>query len=62
MELGNNVFIVHEQTPDGTLRPLPQRNVDVGMGLERITCLLQGVESVYDTDLFTRHPRAASGR
>jgi alanyl-tRNA synthetase len=53
VELGNNVFIVHEQTPDGTLRPLPQRNVDVGMGLERITCLLQGVESVYDTDLFT---------
>ena len=53
VELGNNVFIVHEQTPDGTLRPLPQRNVDVGMGLERITCLVQGVESVYDTDLFT---------
>ena len=57
VELGNNVFIVHEQRPDGTLRPLPQHNVDVGMGLERITCLLQGVESVYDTDLFTRHPR-----
>jgi alanyl-tRNA synthetase len=53
VELGNNVFVVHEQTPDGTLRPLPQHNVDVGMGLERITCLLQGVESVYDTDLFT---------
>ena len=53
VELGNNVFIVHEQTPDGTLRPLPQRNVDVGMGLERIACLLQGVDSVYDTDLFT---------
>jgi alanyl-tRNA synthetase len=53
VELGNNVFVVHEQAPDGTLRPLPQHNVDVGMGLERITCLLQGVESVYDTDLFT---------
>jgi alanyl-tRNA synthetase len=53
MELGNNVFIAYEQTPDGELRPLAQRNVDVGLGLERITCLLQGVSSVYETDLFT---------
>jgi alanyl-tRNA synthetase len=52
LELGNNVFVVHDQLPDGSLRSLPQHNVDVGLGLERITCLLQGVESVYDTDLF----------
>src|SRR4051794_11662957 len=53
VELGNNVFVTHEQLPDGSLRPLPQHNVDVGLGLERITCLLQGVTSVYDTDLFS---------
>ena len=52
LEVGNNVFIGYDQAPDGTLRELPQHNVDVGMGLERMTCLLQGVESVYDTDLF----------
>ena len=48
------------RAPDGTLRPLPQHNVDVGLGLERITCLLQGVDSVYDTDLFTGHAASAS--
>jgi alanyl-tRNA synthetase len=53
LELGNNVFIAYEQTPDGEIRPLAQRNVDVGLGLERITGLLQGVDSVYETDLFT---------
>jgi alanyl-tRNA synthetase len=53
LELGNNVFIVHDQLPDGSLRSLPQHNVDVGLGLERITCLLQGVDSVYDTDVFS---------
>jgi alanyl-tRNA synthetase len=52
LEVGNNVFIGFDQAPDGTLRELPQHNVDVGLGLERMTCLLQGVESVYDTDLF----------
>jgi len=52
LELGNNVFIVHEQGVDGSLRPLPQHNVDVGLGLERIAGVLQGVSSVYETDLF----------
>jgi alanyl-tRNA synthetase len=51
LEIGNNVFIVHDQGVDGTLRKLPQHNVDVGLGLERILCLLQGVETVYETDL-----------
>ncbi|MEA2269580.1 MAG: alanyl-tRNA synthetase, partial [Solirubrobacteraceae bacterium] len=36
-----------------SLRPLPQHNVDVGLGLERITCVLQGIDSVYETDLFS---------
>jgi alanyl-tRNA synthetase len=52
IELGNNVFIVHEQGVDGTRRGLPQHNVDVGLGLERILALLQGVETVYETDVF----------
>jgi alanyl-tRNA synthetase len=52
LELGNNVFIVHDLGADGTLRKLPQHNVDVGLGLERILALLQGVETVYETDLF----------
>jgi alanyl-tRNA synthetase len=53
MEVWNNVFISFELTPHGGYRPLGQQNVDTGMGLERLTCVLQGVESVYDTDLFT---------
>jgi alanyl-tRNA synthetase len=52
LELGNNVFIEFDQRPDGSLVPLAQRNVDVGLGLERIVGLLQGVPSVYETDLF----------
>ncbi|WP_053227150.1 alanine--tRNA ligase-related protein [Solirubrobacter soli] len=52
LEIGNNVFIVHDQDLDGTRRGLPQHNVDVGLGLERILALLQGVETVYETDLF----------
>src|SRR3954468_4145381 len=53
LEVWNNVFISYELTRDGTYRRLGRHNVDTGMGLERLTCLLQGVESVYDTDLFT---------
>lgn len=52
LEVGNNVFISYELAPDGTYRTLPQRNVDVGMGFERIVCLLQDRRSVYETDLF----------
>jgi alanyl-tRNA synthetase len=52
VEIANNVFITHEQRPDGTLVRLPQDNVDVGMGLERIAAIVQGVGSVYETDLF----------
>ncbi len=52
VEIGNNVFIAYDQLPDGSLVALPQHNVDVGLGFERIVGIVQGVNSVYETDLF----------
>jgi alanyl-tRNA synthetase len=50
MEFYNLVFMEYDLRPDRTLVPLPNQNVDTGLGLERGTCLLQGVGSVFDTD------------
>src|SRR6266540_530983 len=52
IEIWNNVFMEFERSADGTLTPLPAPSIDTGMGLERITAVLQDKESNYDTDLF----------
>src|SRR4029079_18221401 len=52
LELWNNVFMEFFQAPDGTRTPLPRQNVDTGMGLERLAMVMQGVESIYDIDLY----------
>jgi alanyl-tRNA synthetase len=52
MELWNHVTMRYRRHPDGSLEPLPQLNVDTGMGLERLQMVLQGQRSVYGTDVF----------
>jgi len=52
LEIWNDVFMQYNKTAEGKFEPLKQRNVDTGMGLERTLCVLQGVKSVYETDIF----------
>ena len=52
LEVWNLVFLQFEKDKKGKQSPLPSPSIDTGMGLERIACILQGVQSNYDTDLF----------
>jgi alanyl-tRNA synthetase len=54
LEFWNLVFMSYELHPDGTLTPLPKRNIDTGLGLERTARIVQNVASVYDTDGYQR--------
>jgi alanyl-tRNA synthetase len=60
IEIWNNVFMQYNRDEAGVLHPLPRPSVDTGMGLERISAVLQGVHSNYEIDLFQRLIAAAA--
>ncbi|MDD3646675.1 MAG: alanine--tRNA ligase [Candidatus Gracilibacteria bacterium] len=53
MEIWNNVFMEYIKNEDGSFKLASMQNVDTGMGLERVTAILNGKTTVYDTDIFT---------
>ncbi|WP_017937737.1 alanine--tRNA ligase [Zestomonas thermotolerans] len=60
IEIWNNVFMQFNRTADGQLHPLPAPSVDTGMGLERISAVLQHVHSNYEIDLFQNLLKASA--
>src|ERR1700761_540911 len=60
VEIWNLVFMQFDRAADGKLTPLPRPSVDTGMGLERISSVLQGVHSVFEIDLFQNMIRAVA--
>ncbi len=65
VEIWNDVFMEYFKSEDGSFRPLEQKNVDTGMGLERIAAILQNVPTVFDTEIFQnifRKIEALSGK
>src|SRR4029434_9408016 len=62
VEIWNNVFMEFDRQADAALRPLPAPSIDTAMGLERVTAVIQGYLSNYDTDLFTPLLRAIGER
>ncbi|MDE6000726.1 MAG: alanine--tRNA ligase, partial [Clostridia bacterium] len=54
LEIWNDVFMQYNKNAEGKYEPLKQKNVDTGMGLERTLCILNGKDSVYETDIFEK--------
>ena len=52
VEIWNNVFMQYYKNIDGKYEPLAQKNVDTGLGLERVTMILQGKTNIFDTEIF----------
>ncbi|MBE4585929.1 alanine--tRNA ligase [Vibrio navarrensis] len=59
IEIWNNVFMQFNRHADGTMEPLPKPSVDTGMGIERISAIMQGVHSNYEIDVFQKLIKAA---